>query len=101
MRLINNLSICWLSLALLGQSLAHPTLAARDELVVPPAPGFSHLYTAFADVLNPIYYGQGPVGIRTTLPCVGGNFSGPFFSGMLRLIIKTKPYPFCLSVSSL
>lgn len=97
MRLINTLSICWLSLAHLGLSLAHPGLVAKDVPNVPPAPGFTHLYTAYADVLNPIYYGEGPMGIRTTLPCVGGNFSGPYFSGTLCLVI---PYLLCFPISS-
>lgn len=101
MRLINTLSICWLSLAHLGLSLAHPVLAAKDVAHVPAAPEFTHLYTAFADVLNPIYSGQGPLGIRTALPCVGGNFSGPYFSGTLRLNLKTKPYPICFPITSL
>lgn len=87
MRLINALSLCWLPLALTY------TLPARNEeravaagppappAAPPPSPGFTHLYTAFADVLNPIYSGEGPLGIRTALPCIGGNFSGPYFKG--------------------
>lgn len=101
MRLINPLSICWLSLAHLGFGLAHPVLAAKDVATVPPAPEFTHLYTAYADVLNPIYSGQGPLGIRTALPCVGGNFSGPYFSGTLRLMTETTPNPIWLPITPL
>lgn len=110
MRLINTLSVCWLSLAPLGLTYTLPAGEARAVAVGPPAPpkapppppAFSHLYTAYADVLNPIYQGQGPLGIRTTLPCVGGNFTGPYFSGTLpRLSFEESPSPISFSITSL
>ena len=110
MRLINKLYICWLSLAHLGLSLSHPKheVAARQAGYVPaPLPGprtpptFTPLYTAYAYILNSVYSGQGPRGIRIALPTVGGNFTGPDISGTLRLIIENKPYPLYFPISSL
>ncbi|KAK4540497.1 hypothetical protein LTR36_009135 [Oleoguttula mirabilis] len=49
----------------------------------PPAPGLTFLYTSYADCLNAIYHTQGPRGIRTTIPIVGGNFTGPRLSGKI------------------
>jgi hypothetical protein len=93
MRVIESFS-CLLGLATLGTSLAYPGLAnlknrqAGVEMVEHPAPpGFQYLYTGFAHCLNAIYTDHGPNGIRIVYPTVGGNFSGPYFSGMLQLLV--------------
>lgn len=49
----------------------------------PAAPGITFLYTSYVDCLNAIYETQGPRGIRTTIPIVGGNFTGPRLSGKI------------------
>ncbi|EGP90594.1 uncharacterized protein MYCGRDRAFT_29060, partial [Zymoseptoria tritici IPO323] len=47
----------------------------------PTAPGLVFLYTAYAVCNNAIYATQGPRGIRTAIPIVGGNFTGPRLAG--------------------
>lgn len=49
----------------------------------PPAPPLTFLYTSYVHCLNNIYESQGPRGIRTTIPIIGGNFTGPRLSGTI------------------
>ncbi|KAK5118170.1 hypothetical protein LTR85_008150 [Meristemomyces frigidus] len=49
----------------------------------PPGPSLTFLYTSYVDCLNGIYGTQGPRGIRTAIPIVGGNFTGPRLSGKI------------------
>lgn len=66
-----------LSTSTLSQSL----LATVEEEPQPPSLEF--LYTAYVTCLPTLYETQGPLGIRKAIPIVGGNFSGPFFSGKI------------------
>lgn len=47
----------------------------------PEAPGLTFLYTSYVVCLNPLFQMQGPTGIRTAIPIVGGNFTGPRLHG--------------------
>lgn len=47
----------------------------------PPAPALNFLYTLYAVCGNPIYRSEGPRGIRTAIPILGGNFTGPRLNG--------------------
>lgn len=47
----------------------------------PAAPALNFLYTLYAVCGNPIYRTEGPRGIRTAIPIVGGNFTGPRLNG--------------------
>ncbi|KAF2848034.1 hypothetical protein T440DRAFT_470619 [Plenodomus tracheiphilus IPT5] len=49
----------------------------------PTTPGLSHLYTAIADCKAGIFTTQSPKGIRTSIPIVGGNFTGPRLKGQI------------------
>lgn len=66
------------SFATLG--LAQPPAYSQPN---PPAPALTFLYTSYALCLNPIYATEGPRGIRTAIPIVGGNFTGPRLSGKI------------------
>jgi hypothetical protein len=108
MQFLNTLSLCCAAFASLGASYGIPpkeAITARSlysrqstnasTLVLPTLPpprdppSYTHLYTANAIVLNSIFAGTTPVGTRVALPCVGGNFSGPYFTGKAKP--KTKP----------
>jgi hypothetical protein len=52
----------------------------------PPAPGLTFLYTSYAECQNGLYTSQGPRGIRTAIPIIGGNFTGPRLRGLAALI---------------
>ncbi|EOD51025.1 putative nucleoside-diphosphate-sugar epimerase protein [Neofusicoccum parvum UCRNP2] len=43
----------------------------------------SYLYTAFVDCAPGIYETQGPKGLRTAIPIIGGNFTGPRMNGKI------------------
>ncbi|SMY21189.1 unnamed protein product [Zymoseptoria tritici ST99CH_1A5] len=62
----------------LGLAVSQRVLAPYEE---PTAPGLVFLYTAYAVCNNAIYATQGPRGIRTAIPIVGGNFTGPRLAG--------------------
>ncbi|KAK3111077.1 hypothetical protein LTR53_014024 [Teratosphaeriaceae sp. CCFEE 6253] len=47
------------------------------------APGLTFLYTAYCECLNNIYTTQGPRGLRTTIPIIGGNVTGPRITGKI------------------
>lgn len=49
----------------------------------PPAPGLTFLYTSYAECQNGLYSSQGPRGIRTAIPIIGGNFTGPRLRGQI------------------
>ncbi|KAL4781457.1 hypothetical protein BJX76DRAFT_335469 [Aspergillus varians] len=55
-----------------------PTVSAAN----PAPPELSYLYTAFVHCKGTLMNGDGPRGIRTAIPIVGGNFTGPRLSGM-------------------
>lgn len=60
-----------------------PSTSVKAESSPPPAPGLSFLYTAFADCGAGLYNTQTPKGIRTSIPIVGGNFTGPRLKGKI------------------
>jgi len=49
----------------------------------PPPPGLTFLYTCYAICDNRLYTTQGPRGLRTTIPIIGGNFTGPRLRGQI------------------
>lgn len=49
----------------------------------PQAPGLTFLYTSYVKCLNNVYVTEGPRGLRTTIPIVGGNFTGPRLRGKI------------------
>jgi hypothetical protein len=57
--------------------------ATCANITAPVAPGLEFLYTAIADCKPAIYEGQVPKGIRTPIPIVGGNFTGPRLNGKI------------------
>ena len=75
MRLINLLSLA--SLAFVG-SAQNSSVPAVPE---PAAPGLTFLYTCYAHCQDGLYKTQGPRGIRTAIPIIGGNFTGPRLKG--------------------
>ncbi|KAF2216406.1 hypothetical protein CERZMDRAFT_93701 [Cercospora zeae-maydis SCOH1-5] len=69
-------------------SLCAVAASAAAQTVLPPktapaAPGAVWLYTAFVDCENSLFEMQTPRGIRTAIPIVGGNFTGPHLSGKI------------------
>jgi hypothetical protein len=72
------------SLAALGSS-QNTSLPDYPE---PVAPGLTFLYTSLVECQNGLYAGPpGPRGIRTAIPILGGNVTGPRIKGVL-------PFPF-------
>ena len=73
--------------ALLPALLATTTAAHSPEpykAAPPPTPpGLTFLYTCFCTCENPLYSSQGPRGIRTAIPIVAGNFTGPRLKGKI------------------
>jgi len=49
----------------------------------PPPPVLTFLYTCYAICDNRLYTTQGPRGLRTTIPIIGGNFTGPRLRGQI------------------
>ncbi|KAH7056889.1 hypothetical protein B0J12DRAFT_652696 [Macrophomina phaseolina] len=76
MQLTHNLPVACILLAV-------PRIVTAGDLVVPDPPALSYLYTAFVDCEPNIYETQGPRGIRTAIPIVGGNFTGPRLNGKI------------------
>lgn len=66
------------SLAALG-SAQDTSLAETPE---PAAPGLTFLYTSYVECQNRLYTTQGPRGIRTAIPIIGGNVTGPRIRGL-------------------
>jgi hypothetical protein len=77
MRLQHLLSL--LSFATFGGTQNTSIQAAHEPL----APGLTFLYTSYAECQNGLYATQGPQGIRTAIPIIGGNFTGPRLRGLL------------------
>ncbi|KAF1922291.1 uncharacterized protein M421DRAFT_427065 [Didymella exigua CBS 183.55] len=50
---------------------------------VPTAPALEYMYTAFADCKAGIFTAQTAKGLRTAIPIVGGNFTGPRLNGKI------------------
>lgn len=69
------------SLAAFG-STQDTSLAETPE---PAAPGLTFLYTSFVVCQNRLYTTQGPRGIRTAIPIIGGNVTGPRIRGLTPL----------------
>jgi hypothetical protein len=67
----------------LACSLIFPSSAAYTNTTVPVVPGLEFLYTAFADCKTEMYESQVPKGIRSPIPIVGGNFTGPRLNGKI------------------
>ena len=63
------------------------TLLCADVLctnvTAPTAPGLEYLYTVFADCEPRIFTSQTAKGLRTAIPIVGGNFTGPRLNGKI------------------
>lgn len=57
--------------------------AVAMNLTAPVPPSLEHLYTAFAHCEPGIFTKQTPKGLRTAIPIVGGNFTGPRMSGKI------------------
>ncbi|KAK5119097.1 hypothetical protein LTR62_000308 [Meristemomyces frigidus] len=72
-------TLCFATLALC-QSPAQPYTPIPD----PIPPGLTFLYTSYALCANPLYTTQGPNGLRTAIPVLGGNVTGPRISGHFR-----------------
>jgi hypothetical protein len=51
------------------------------NVTAPTAPGLEYLYTLFADCEPGIFTSQTAKGLRTAIPIVGGNFTGPRLNG--------------------
>ncbi|KAF2763241.1 hypothetical protein EJ05DRAFT_534626 [Pseudovirgaria hyperparasitica] len=66
---------------LLSAGLVTGSLSSNTTTQSPPSLTF--LYTAYVDCLPNIYTSYGPFGNRTTIPIVGGNFTGPRMSGRI------------------
>jgi len=58
----------------------------------PPAPALNFLYTLYCVCANPIYKTEGPRGIRTAIPILGGNFTGPRLNGKTWILIWRGTY---------
>ncbi|XPS77621.1 hypothetical protein M3J09_009649 [Ascochyta lentis] len=65
----------------LASALLLCTKKVRSSAIVPTAPGLEYLYTAFVDCEPRIFTTQTSKGLRTAIPIVGGNFSGPRLTG--------------------
>ncbi|KAK4554301.1 hypothetical protein LTR86_008509 [Recurvomyces mirabilis] len=50
----------------------------------PVAPGLTFLYRSYAVCGNGLYNTEGPRGIRTAIPILGGNVTGPRIKGQFR-----------------
>ncbi|PSN65699.1 hypothetical protein BS50DRAFT_677084 [Corynespora cassiicola Philippines] len=54
-----------------------------NNITQPTAPGLEYLYTAFVDCEPRIFTTQTSKGLRTAIPIVGGNFTGPRLTGRI------------------
>jgi len=63
-------------------SLLSPSTSNAPVLSRTP-PGLSYLYTATVECSAGIYTTHTPKGIRTSIPIVGGNFTGPRLNGKI------------------
>lgn len=58
-----------------------PTAQNTTALPEPPAPPLTFLYTSYVHCRDALYRSPGPLGTRTAIPIIGGNFTGPRLSG--------------------
>lgn len=73
-----------LSLSLSPPSTASPTTITTTNPSIPPtAPALEYLYTALVDCTPRLFTDQTPAGLRTAIPIVGGNFTGPRLRGRI------------------
>jgi hypothetical protein len=63
-------------------SLAEPVASAPAH--PPKPPGLEYLYTCLVECHNGLYTTQGPRGLRTAIPIIGGNVTGPRINGRIR-----------------
>jgi hypothetical protein len=75
MAILRNLFLACLPLFPLG--------AISTNITAPVAPALEYMYTAYADCKAGLYESQTPKGIRTAIPIVGGNFTGPRLNGKI------------------
>ncbi|KAF4314176.1 hypothetical protein GTA08_BOTSDO00414 [Botryosphaeria dothidea] len=57
--------------------------ATSSSTTAPAAPALEYLYTALVDCEPRIFTSQTPKGLRTAIPIVGGNFTGPRLNGRI------------------
>lgn len=77
------------SLAALGCSQN----TSLSDVPEPAAPGLTFLYTSLVECQNRLYTGpEGPRGIRTAIPILGGNVTGPRIKGVTP-VIYSPPHP--------
>lgn len=69
------------SFAVAALIFAREALTTTTNVTAPPAPGLEFLYTAFVDCAPRIFTTQTSKGIRTAIPIIGGNFTGPRLHG--------------------
>lgn len=67
--------------ALTSAALLLCTGVRSTNVSVPATPGLQYLYTAFVDCEPRIFTTQTAKGLRTAIPIVGGNFTGPRLTG--------------------
>ncbi|KAL1584225.1 hypothetical protein WHR41_06781 [Cladosporium halotolerans] len=60
-----------------------PTAQNTTALPEPPAPPLTFLYTSYVHCRDALYRSPGPLGTRTAIPIIGGNFTGPRLSGTI------------------
>ncbi|KAJ4378199.1 hypothetical protein N0V86_005898 [Didymella sp. IMI 355093] len=62
---------------------AQVPMVSSTDITPPVAPGLEYLYTVFADCEPGIFTTQTAKGLRTAIPIVGGNFTGPRLNGKI------------------
>lgn len=82
MRLLSSLLSTLSILSLLPPIHSEPLVHAPQH--EPKAPGLTFLYTCLVECHNGLYTTEGPRGLRTTIPILGGNVTGPRISGRIR-----------------
>ncbi|GAB7338562.1 hypothetical protein MBLNU457_5306t1 [Dothideomycetes sp. NU457] len=70
-------------LSALAASFSFSQARKPEASCEPPAPALNFLYTLYCVCGNPIYRSEGPRGIRTAIPILGGNFTGPRLNGKI------------------
>ncbi|KAB2576611.1 UPF0311 protein [Lasiodiplodia theobromae] len=80
MHLLRTLLTTTLALLLAPPSTASPITTNPS---IPAAPALEYLYTALVDCTPRIFTDQTPAGLRTAIPIVGGNFTGPRLRGRI------------------
>lgn len=65
-------------------TLPIPSTSSLTASDTPKPPALEFLYTCFVTCHNGLYETNGPRGLRTAIPIVGGNVTGPRISGRIR-----------------